>query len=62
MLLGAYDYLEKPVSIEKLCNLLKNAYEALKKKAAGKGKKQKIKRKAGAEIFLYQGRKYYTIY
>lgn len=45
LLLGAYDYLEKPVSIEKLCNLLKNAYEALKKKQLEKEKSRKLREK-----------------
>lgn len=45
LLLGAYDYLVKPVSSEGLYNLLKKAYENLKKIYFEKEKSQKLKEK-----------------
>ncbi|HHX18698.1 MAG TPA: response regulator [Clostridium sp.] len=45
LLLGAYDYLIKPINSEDLYSLLKNAYENLKKRHLEKEKSQKLKEK-----------------
>lgn len=45
LLLGAYDYLIKPVNSEDLYNLLKKTYESLKKRYLEKQKTQKLREK-----------------